>query len=342
MNPQLPLVNHKADWALVLLLVMLSAITVKAQSPIASLEGETQGTTYRIKYRDSQQRNLKHSIDSLLAEFDQCLSLYRSDSELSQFNRGMSHRFQRPYFYPVLKKSAEVFQATDGAFDPTVLPLVQAYGFGPKKPLSTDVVNIDSLLQLVGLQNIRFDSSSVRKQKKNIQVDFNGIAQGYSVDVLAIFLETKGIMQYMVEIGGEIRTKGQKGDGQYWTVGIDNPLRPNQLYVTLNLSDRAMTTAGTYRNHYVSDGQVFSHIINPKTGMMEQSELLSVTVFAADAITADAYDTAFMVMGLEKTKRFLANRLDLDAYLMYTDANGQLQTYATAGVPNLQRTGPGR
>lgn len=317
-------------------------MTVKAQSTLVSLEGETQGTTYRIKYRDSQQRNLKHSIDSLLAEFDQCLSLYRSDSELSQFNRGMSHRFERPYFYPVLKKSEEVFRATDGAFDPTVLPLVEAYGFGPKKPRPTDEINVDSLVQLVGLQQIVFDSITAQKQRKNIRLDFNGIAQGYSVDVLAMFLETKGVSQYMVEIGGEIRTKGQKGDGQYWTVGIADPFHPDQLYVTLNLSDRAMTTAGNYRNHYVANGQVFSHIINPKTGMTEQSELVSVTVFAADAITADGYDTAFMVMGLEKTKRFLANRPDLDAYLMYTDANGQLQTYATAGVPNLQVTNTGR
>ncbi|WP_338872618.1 FAD:protein FMN transferase [Spirosoma sp. SC4-14] len=322
--------------------VILSTTIIKAQSPLVSLEGETQGTTYRIKYRDSRQRNMKPSIDSLLAEFDKCLSIYRSDSELSQFNRAMSHRFQRPYFYSVLKKSEEIFRATDGAFDPTVLPLVEAYGFGPKKPASTDITNIDSLLRLVGLQNIRFDSSSVRKQKKNIQLDFNGIAQGYSVDVLAGFLETKGIRQYMVEIGGEIRTKGPKGDGQFWTVGIPNPLHPDQLYVTLNLLDRAMTTAGNYRNHYTSDGQIFSHIINPRTGMMEQSELLSVTVFAADAITADGYDTAFMVMGLEKTKRFLANRPDLDAYLMYTDTSGQLQTYATAGLTNVQRTSPGR
>ncbi|GAB3973184.1 FAD:protein FMN transferase [Spirosoma terrae] len=322
------------------------------ETPLISLEGETQGTTYHIKYQDNRQRNVKQSIDSLLTEIDKCLSIYRADSELSQFNRGMNHRFQRPYFYPVLKKSDEVFRATDGAFDPTVLPLVDAYGFGPKKPVATDVVNVDSLLQFVGLQNITFDSTTVQKKKKNVQLDFNGIAQGYSVDVLAKFLEAKGITNYMVEIGGEIRTKGQKGNGQFWTVGITNPLHPDQLYVTLKLVDqampgratpgRAMTTAGNYRNHYVSDGQVFSHIINSKTGMMEQSELLSVTVLAADAITADAYDTAFMVMGLEKTKRFLKNRPDLDAFLMYTDTNGQLQTYATEGLKHLQPTGSRR
>lgn len=324
------------------LLILLSGIGSTTQAQLISLEGETQGTTYHIKYQDNRQRNVKQSIDSLLTEIDKCLSIYRADSELSQFNRKMSHRFQRPYFYPVLKKSEEVFRATDGAFDPTVLPLVDAYGFGPKKPVATDVVNVDSLLQFVGLQNITFDSTTVQKKKKNVQLDFNGIAQGYSVDVLARFLETKGITNYMVEIGGEIRTKGQKGNAQFWTVGITNPLHPDQLHVTLKLVDQAMTTAGNYRNHYVSDGQVFSHIINPKTGMMEQSELLSVTVLAADAITADAYDTAFMVMGLEKTKRFLKNRPDLDAYLMYTDTNGQLQTYATEGLKHLQSTGSRR
>ncbi|GAB3557122.1 FAD:protein FMN transferase [Spirosoma fluminis] len=319
--------------------LFLSAGMETAETPLISLSGEAQGTTYRIKYRDARQRNVKAEVDSVLAQIDNCLSLYRADSEISQFNQRMEHRFRSPYFFPVLKKSAEVFQNTDGAFDPTVLPLVEAYGFGAKRVGEPELSTIDSLTRLIGFQNITFDSTGVKKTKPNVRIDLNGIAQGYSVDVIAELLESKGIQHYMVEIGGEIRTKGQKGGGQSWTVGITNPLRPEQLYVTIKLTGptegRAVTTAGNYRNHYVANGQTFSHIINPKTGLMEQSELLSVTVFAPDAITADGYDTAFMVMGLEKTKQFLAHHTELDAYLLYTDADGKLQSFATEGVKNL-------
>ncbi|MBD2703142.1 FAD:protein FMN transferase [Spirosoma sp. BT702] len=305
------------------------------ETPLISLEGEAQGTTYHIKYRDERQRNVKAEVESVLTDIDKCLSLYQPDSEISQFNRGETHRFRSAHFYPVLKKAAEVFRASEGAFDPTVLPLVEAYGFGAKKVGSPENANVDSLLQLVGFQYVTFDAVLIRKAKSNVRIDLNGIAQGYTVDVLVELLESKGINQYMVEVGGEIRAKGQKGEGQFWTVGVANPLRPEQLQAKMPLTNRAMTTAGNYRNRYVSNGQVFGHIINPKTGLMEQSDLLSVTVFAADAMTADAYDTAFMVMGLEKTKRFLETHPELDAYLLYTDSEGKLQVFATNGVKTL-------
>jgi thiamine biosynthesis lipoprotein len=325
---------------LVLVLACLPALGlgqtgVGSEVPMVSLTGEAQGTTFHIKYRDKQQRSFQKQVDSVLADIDKCLSTYRPDSEISQFNRSMSHRFQLPHFYAVLKKSAEVFRATNGAFDPTLMPLVESYGFGPKKSPKGAPINIDSLMQYVGFQYIVFDSLSVRKVKPHIRLDLNSIAQGYSVDVVSAFLEARGISQYMVEIGGEIRTKGQKTDGQPWTIGIENPLRPNKLQTTLPLTNRAMTTAGNYRNRYEENGQVFSHIINPKTGAMEQQAILSVTVFAHDAITADGYDTAFFVMGLEATKRFLATRNDLDVYMMYSDATGQLKTFTTDGLKNL-------
>jgi thiamine biosynthesis lipoprotein len=334
---QLPPNLNRVQWAfLLLLLSFLGRAGAVTEHPMVSLEGETQGTTYHIKYRDERQRNLKKEIDSVLVTIDNCLSTYVADSEISQFNRSeTAHRFRLPYFYPVLKKSEEVFRETNGAFDPTVMPLVEAYGFGPKKVRSTGPVNVDSLLQLVGFRNVLFDAVSIRKVKKNIRLDFNGIAQGYSVDVIAEFLESKGINRYMVEIGGEIRTKGSKGDGQTWTIGIENPLQPGKMQTTMKLVNRAMTTAGNYRNHYESNGQTFSHIINPKTGSMEQSSVLSVTVFAPDAITADGYDTAFFVMGLEATKRFLVRKPDLDVYILYTSEDGQLKAFASEGLKNL-------
>lgn len=306
-----------------------------SEEPMIRLTGEAQGTAYHIKYRDGRQRTFQKEIDSLLADIDRSLSIYRSDSEISEFNRSMSHRFRLPHFYAVLKKSAEIFRAAKGAFDPTVLPLVEAYGFGPARRPKGAPVKVDSLLQYVGFQYITFDSVSVAKQKPNIRLDLNSIAQGYSVDQVAALLEAQNIQHYMVEIGGEVRTKGQKSNGQPWTIGIENPLMPAQLQTTLKMHDRAMTTAGNYRNRYEANGQVFSHIINPKTGEMEQSAILSVTVFAEDAITADGYDTAFFVMGLEAVKEFLRTRKDMDVYVLYTDEAGRLNTFSTEGVKNL-------
>ncbi|MFC6193455.1 FAD:protein FMN transferase [Dyadobacter subterraneus] len=311
------------------------AVANRYDIPMISIQGEAQGTTYHIKYFDKKQRNLKIAIDSILLDFDKCLSLYRSDSELSDFNKSTFHRYKSPYFFPVLKKSKEVFEATNGAFDPTILPLVNAYGFGPTKNKNPENADINSLLKLIGFEKILFDSYAVRKSKPEIQLDFNGIAQGYSVDIISDFLVGLDINRFMVEIGGEILCKGYKVDNKPWVTGIENPLKPGSLFCSVQLSDRAMTTAGNYRNHFEKDGQVFNHIINPKTGSMEQSSLLSVTVFAQDAITADGFDTAFFVMGLEETKHFVSKNPNLDICLLYTDDHGNLKTYLTDGIKNL-------
>ena len=300
-------------------------------SPLISIEGAAQGTSYHIKYRDWQKRNYKAQIDSILADIDKCLSLYRPDSEIAAFNRSDSHSFLSPYFYPVLKKSAEAYQATEGAFDPTVLPLVEAYRLG-KKQRRDWAEKTDSLLQYVGFQYIHFDSVSVQKRKANVRLDFDSIAQGYTVDVIAAFLETRGITRYMVEVGGEVVCRGEKSAGKWWMIGIENPTRPGELQTAIQMTNRAMATSGNYRNQYQVHGQTFSHIINPKTGFSAPDSLLSVTVFASNALTADAFDTAFLVMGLEKTKAFLATRSDLDAYLIYRDRLGNMKVFFTEGI----------
>lgn len=317
------------------LLCGLKGTTVPDDIPMISLSGEAQGTTWNIKYFDQNNRNFKSAIEAVLLDFDKCLSLYRNDSELSQFNRSGSHKFVLPYFYPVLQKSKEVYQATNGAFDPTIMPLVEAYGFGPKRIGNPENANIDSLLKLVGFNHIHFDSVSIRKNIPNVRLDMNGIAQGYSVDVISSFLKNQGVNRFMVEIGGEIFCEGLKNNGKPWVTGIQHPFKSDSLLTTVQLTNRAMTTAGNYRNHFEIDGQVFSHIINPRNGSMEQNTLLSVTVFAKDAITADGYDTAFFVMGLEETKKFLGNRKDIDVYMIYTDEAGKLNTYYTDGIKNL-------
>ena len=333
------------------LLLTLPLVTMAApvkDTAMISIQGEAQGTTYHIRYFDPQNRNFKHSIDSVLTEFDKCLSLYRSDSELSAFNRTSRHTFRSQWFYDVLVKSKEIHAATGGAFDPTIMPLSEAYGFGNKKNVDPENVNIDSLLQFVGFKHIEFNQKEVSSQP-GVRLDFNGIAQGYSVDIVGAFLKSRGIHRFMVEIGGEVICSGAKNGGIAWVTGIENPLKPAALAATVALTNRAMTTAGNYHNHFTRNGTTYNHIIDPRTGdprsggrrsggrrsPMDQTPLLSVTVFAKDAITADGYDTAFFVMGPEATKTFLKNRKDIDVYMLYTNEEGHLMSYATDGIKEL-------
>ncbi|MHA4738624.1 FAD:protein FMN transferase [Dyadobacter sp. MSC1_007] len=316
-------------------LPLTSVAVSERETAMISISGEAQGTTYHIKYYDPKNRNFKPAIDSILTEFDKCLSLYRPDSELSAFNSGNAHTIRQRWFYQVLKRSEEIYNATGGAFDPTIMPLAEAYGFGANKTFDPENLNLDSLLALVSFKNIRFDSISVRKTKPGVKLDFNGIAQGYSVDIIGKFLRDNAIARYMVEIGGEVLCAGQKIGGNHWVTGIENPMKPNALVATVKLSDRAMTTAGNYHNHFTKNGQTFNHIIDPRTGSMEQTDLLSVTVFARDAMTADGYDTAFFVMGLEPTKTFLKNRKDIDVYMLYTNEEGQLLSFMTDGIKDF-------
>ncbi|WP_342083306.1 FAD:protein FMN transferase [Dyadobacter sp. OTU695] len=320
-----------------LLTMMLPLATMAARvgdPDMISIEGEAQGTTYHIRYFDSQNRNFKHAIDSILTDFDQCLSLYRPDSELSAFNANERHSFRSPWFYEVLVKSKEIHEATGGAFDPTIMPLSEAYGFGNKKNVDPESVNVDSLLQWVGFKQIEFNDKEV-KTRPGVKLDFNGIAQGYSVDIVGGFLKSRNVDRFMVEIGGEVLCSGRKTGNAPWITGIENPLKPAALAATVALTDRAMTTAGNYHNHITRNGITYNHIIDPRTGGMEQTPLLSVTVFAKDAITADGYDTAFFVMGLEAAKTFLKNRKDIDAYLLFTNEEGRLMSFATDGIKDL-------
>ncbi|PSL26142.1 thiamine biosynthesis lipoprotein [Dyadobacter jiangsuensis] len=323
---------------------MLPLVTMAApvkDTAMITINGEAQGTTYHIRYFDVQKRNFKHSIDSILVQFDKCLSLYRTDSELSAFNRrakhgNAPHMFRSQWFYEVLVKSKEIYEATGGAFDPTIMPLSEAYGFGLKKNVDPENVNVDSLLQFIGFKQIDFNQAEV-KGRPGVKLDFNGIAQGYSVDILGAFLKSRGIDRFMVEIGGEVLCSGTKNGGTAWVTGIENPLKPAALAATVTLTDRAMTTAGNYHNHIIRNGITYNHIIDPRsgdprTGSMEQTPLLSVTVFANDAMTADGYDTAFFVMGPEATKTFLKNRKDIDVYMLYTNEEGHLMSYATDGI----------
>jgi thiamine biosynthesis lipoprotein len=296
------------------------------------LQGATMGTVYHIKYLDAEARNFQTGIDSLLEVFNQSLNHYLPDAEISQFNRQDSFRFVLPYFYPVLQKSEEVYQKTKGAFDPTVAPLINAWGFGPEGGQLPDSLQVDSLLQLVGFHHIRFTENYVVKDTPHVQLNFSAIAKGYGIDVVAVYLQQQGIQHMMVEIGGEVRCQGVNQVGEPWRIGIDSPVEEGDMMATVAVKDKALATSGNYRNYYIKDGKKYTHTINPQTGYPVQHNLLSATVFANDCMTADAYATAFMVLGLEESKKILNQEGSLDAYLIFDDGNGGLSSYRTPGI----------
>lgn len=301
------------------------------------LSGFAQGTTYSIIYESERGENLQSSIDSFLTDFDRSLSIYDPNSIISRFNRNDPAVAADDAFIEVFNKSGEVFAATNGAFDITVGPVVNALGFGSKDTLAVDSLVIDSLLQYVGMNKVNLAEGKLLKQHPNMQLDVNAIAQGYSVDLVARFLEERGIRNYMVEIGGEVRAKGKNSKRSVWKIGIDRPQEGNMLpganlQAIVSLDDKSLATSGNYRKFYEKNGIKYVHTINPKTGYPVVSNLLSATVVAEDCITADAYATAFMVMGLEQSIEFLQEHWFLDAFLIFADAQGRFQVYFTPGL----------
>ncbi|MDQ3392814.1 MAG: FAD:protein FMN transferase [Bacteroidota bacterium] len=299
--------------------------------------GYTMGKiAYQVKYLEENGENYKTEVDSVLKAFNQTFSTYIPDSEISQFNKGTIHKFSSPYFYPLLNRSKEIFQQTNGAFDPTIAPLVNAWGFGPDKAKSPSKEKVDSLMLLVNFDSIFFDSISVCKMQKGMMLDLSAIAKGYAVDIVADFLKSKGINNLLVEIGGEAICFGKNELGNTWAIGIDDPTGAygEKLQAIVQLDDRAIATSGNYRNYYEIDGKRYSHTISPYTGLPVQHSLLSASVFSENCMTADAYATAFMVLGLEESIKILENDSQLDAHLVFSDENGGLKSYTTEGIKN--------
>ncbi len=309
-------------------------------SKLIWINGKTMGPIiYNVKYFDAQQRNLKPQIDSLLQVFNQSLSTYIPNSEISQFNQTDSFSFKSPYFLPALKVAKEVYQMTDGAFDPSIGPLIDVWGFGPGKQEQHDSTFIDSLRNMVGYDKILFDEKSVSKKDHRVTISFSASAKGYGVDVVAKYLESKGIENLFVEIGGEVRVKGiNKANGKQWTIGILDPDSDEITqfqYAIVTLKDRSMATSGNYFNYHEVDGIKYGHTIDPKSGFPIRHHLLSASVFTENCETADALATAFMVMGTKKTIEFLEAHPQYDAFLIYNNEDGKMNDYATKGVIDL-------
>ena len=308
---------------------------VEIKTGKVTLAGNTMGTSYRIVYLDNQERDFKNEIDSILVLFNQSLSTYIPDSELSVFNKSDSLVFELPYFLPVLEASKLIYEKTSGAFDPTVGPLVNLWGFGPEGPHLKDSINISNLLPLVGFNNVEFTEEMVKKLKSGIYLDFSAVAKGYGVDVISDFLISKGIENLLVEIGGELFAKGVNENGELWKIGVNRPEdlgRADELYSIIALDNKGMATSGNYRNYYEADGIKISHTIDPFTGKPVRHGLLSATVLAADCMTADAIATALMVMGTESAIALQDKEKDFEIFLIYNDDAGEMQSFASEGI----------
>ncbi|MHA7129625.1 FAD:protein FMN transferase [Algoriphagus namhaensis] len=300
-----------------------------------SFSGQTMGTTYSITYLDAEGRDFKKGVDSLLLLFNSSLSTYLPDSELSRFNRQDTLAYELPFMLPILKKSQEVYEKTNGAFDPTVGPLVNIWGFGPGGPVMKDSVDISRMLRSVGFEKIQFDENRIIKADSSIYLDFSAIAKGYGVDVVADFLEQKGIANYLVEIGGDLAVKGVNDRGELWKLGINRPEEESSaadIYSIVALQDKGMATSGNYRNFYMRDSIMISHTISPETGYPVRHGLLSATVIAGDCMTADAYATAMMVMGTEAAITLDEELSELEVFLIYSDGQGGFAYYVSESL----------
>jgi thiamine biosynthesis lipoprotein len=338
--------NNRARNILYTIFLLASVYVVytirkKPDVPRIAFAGRTMGTTYSVIYYDEEQRDLQASVDSLLVVFNQSLNTYLPDSEISRFNTGNSLRFDLPFFYPVLKRSKEIYESSGGAFDPTVMPLVNAWGFGPAEAFVPDSTQVDSLLQFVGMDKIHFNEDSVWKDDPRVQLDFSAIAKGYGVDVVANFLKSKGIENLFVEIGGEVVTSGSNiGERRSWQVGILDPNSTidEQSYIAIaEMKDLALATSGNYFNFRVEDGKKYSHTIDPHTGYPVQRTILSASVFAKNCMTADAWATALMVVGEQRAQEILKSRDDIEAFLTYSQDDGSVGTFATPGLTDIVR-----
>lgn len=300
------------------------------------VSGPIFGTSYSIVYDSNT--NYQKQFDSLFYVINKSMSTYQVNSDISKLNRNESNRVDS-HFIKVFNSSKEIFKQTEGAFDPTIGAVVNAWDFGPNgKIVALDSLKIDSLMLSVGLDNMKLNrDNTISKKHSNTFLDFNAIAKGYAVDVIANFLEANKSNNYLVEIGGEIRSKGQNVEKNAdWTVGIDKPNFDGTQSVlkAIKLNENAMATSGTYRKFKVDEnGNRYAHIINTKTGYPSKTNILSVSVLATNCMTADAYATAFQAMGVENVESFLETHQELKVFLVFENEKGDLETKTINGFP---------
>lgn len=323
-----------------LTLIICSCGQSKPSYKNISFRGQVFGTIYSVSYFTSDKEVTREEVEAIFENFNNSMSYYVPNSIVSMINRNETN-IADEYIIRVFRKSMEISNETDGAFDITVSPLVNLWGFGFEKTGDVSKRKIDSILSFVGYENVALENGRIIKLDDRISLDFNAIAKGYAVDVLGKYLESNGIKIYMIEIGGDLIAKGIKPEGSKWKIGIEKPANdfddPQDWQYLVELENQSIATSGNYRRYYEKDGMRYSHTINPKTGYPVNHNLLSASVIAKDAMTADAYATAFMVMGLEKTIEFVENRNDIEVFLIYSTGPDEFGTYKSENLNIKER-----
>ena len=332
--------KKKLIWQIPFLLILIigSIFVIRQQrnTPFQKDEGMVFGTIYHITYQSDT--NYQKEIESELQKVDHSLSPFNKTSIISCVNRNEKVKVDE-MFSEVFQLAEKISGDTDGAFDITVAPMVNAWGFGFKTGNPPTKQTIDSLRAIVGFNTVSLQDGYVIKKNPKTMLDCSAIAKGYGTDVVARFLKKKGVQNFMVEIGGEIVVNGNSEKLQPWRIGINKPtddsLNTSQaIQDVVSVSNIAMATSGNYRNFYYKNGKKYAHTIDPKTGYPVQHNILSATVFADDCATADAYATSFMVLGLDGAKKILEKHPELCAYLIYSDQKGSNQIWYS---PSLQK-----
>lgn len=328
--------KKKLIWQIpfLLLLIVGTVVILKKQPPFRTNEGMVFGTVYKITYQHAD--DLQHDIKEALMEVDNSLSPYNPNSIITRINHN-EDTLLNEHFTHVFQLAQQISAETEGAFDITVAPLVNAWGFGFKHSIEIAPETIDSLRQFIGYQKIRMEDGKIVKEDERTMLDCSAIAKGYGVDRVARLLDKKGVEHYMVDIGGEVVVKGKNPRMKTWRIGINKPIEDSlsinqELQTILEVTGVGMATSGNYRKFYYKDGKRYAHTIDPRIGTPVQHNILSATVIAKDCTTADAYATAFMVMGLEKAKAFCEEHPELNAYFICAGEGDSYDVYMTPGM----------
>lgn len=319
------------------LLFIFLLVSCQEEPKNTVITGEVFGTSYRVQYYSDSTVSFDRQIDSLFQVINSSMSTYQADSYISNINHNQAFTVDT-HFKTVFKASKRIFKETEGVFDPTIGVLVNAWDFGPEGSIvALDSLKIDSLMHSVGLDKVHLNNNAISKEHPETFIDFNAIAKGYGVDVIAEFLESQKISNYIVDIGGEIRCKGQNFEKQKpWRVGVELPHFDGEQSIlkAISLYDEAMATSGTYRKFKTDSlGNRYSHIIDAKTGYPSKTNLLSISVIAKDCMTADAYATAFKAMGIEKVKAFTAQHPEIKVFLIFENDQKELETLSLNNFP---------
>ena len=302
------------------------------------IQGLAQGSYYAISYYDSLNRNFQHEIDSIFDAVDQSVSLWNDSSTISKVNRNEDVELDAIFIdnFNIAQQAAEL---SNGYFDPTISPLVAAWGFSYKNGDSITPQLTDSLKALVDYRKIKIEDGKVVKENPLMSLDFNAIAQGYTSDLIASFLSSKGIHNFLIDTGGEIMGRGGKPDGSDWVVGIEKPAAnwdsERVVQERLFLRDKGLVTSGSTRKYVERNGKRYSHCIDPTTGYPVEHNVLSVTVIAENSVWADALASICMVMGLEKSLPVIESMEGVEAYYIFSNEKGELETFATEGFREI-------